>query len=360
MSRKKRPKADGSQTAGTFKGWLKKLAAFRGRVAARTWVPLAWQRFVAKHPALREHLKPYRTPAQLVGKLQAQGLAIANNAATERLIFTQNYFRLKAYFKPFIDEVTGDFYPGTTFAQVESVYEADQRIRDFLLPLLARQEVRIRGVLDNVVTSVTGDPFWHLDAAYFSNYERVRIALETASRRFNSGKQEFAIHYRNKYYTRASYHFRRVPPFWILSEMLTIEQLLSVASGLDKEKFAVSAGVNRLNECATPFGFDSYGSLVTNLKCLLELRNICAHHSRLWNKNLQGPNAIAKHMSIKPGKTNRLYGQLVMLRIMCKAQGIPDGIEPFFSGLLAVEPTMLRQMGSMGFPPNWQTDPLWI
>jgi abortive infection bacteriophage resistance protein len=213
--------------------------------------------------------------------------------------------------------------------------------------------------LDNVLTSETQDPFWHLHPKHFNNYTDVERGLKKAYSRFATGKQEFVLHYRRKYFTRKSYRFKQVPPFWILSEVFTLEQLLSVARSLDKNRFVSSPRKNKLNACATPFGFNSYEALITNIKCILELRNICAHHSRLWNKNLQNPAGIAK-LAIKEARANRLYSQLVMVRHMCKTQGVRDDIQPFFVTLFATVPVFRRDMTSMGFPHNWECHPFWI
>lgn len=151
-----------------------------------------------------------------------------------------------------------------------------------------------------------------------------------------------------------------MPPFWIVSEIFTLEQLCTVVKNIEKGKFMGRNGKNKLDQCAREFGFDKYDSLVTNLQCILSLRNICAHHSRVWNANLQNPNGIIPKLTIKPDKPNRLYSQLVMIRIMCKAQGIDDGIDQCFLELINRNLILRRDQGSMGFPENWATDPFWL
>ena len=118
---------------------------------------------------------------------------------------------------------------------------------------------------------------------------------------------------------------------------------------------------NQLNNCAIQFGFNSYNALITNIKCIRDLRNICAHHSRLWNKNLAAPNAVIKNLKFKPPKDqhNRLYSHLVMLKIMCKKRGIDDGIKDFFTSLISSHQIFQEQYQSMGFPDSWEQDPFW-
>ena len=321
-----------------------------------------WTEFHAENPSLVEYTKPYREPSDLAFKWIAQGLTIANRKQAERIIFRENYFRFKAYAIPFFDNATDRFHPGTTFDELNNLYCADQKLRDFLLPLLAQLEVRIRATVDNIVTSATKDPFWHINPEYFKNFSDVERALKKAQQRFDQGKQEFVVHYRDRYYTKKCYEYRRTPPFWIISEIFTLEQLLSVCKSLNEQcpKFAVSAGKNKLDSAAVLFGLNSYGALITNLRCILELRNVCAHHTRLWNRNLQSPAGLKGKLTIQPSHPNRLYSHLLLVRISCKAQGIADGIEPFMANMFATVPVFSRDMASMGFPPNWGSDTIWV
>ncbi|WP_432263560.1 Abi family protein [Cupriavidus sp. TMH.W2] len=339
---------------------LYKLIEVGRRVAQTYQASRNWARFHKTHSHLVEYNKPYKTPSDLARKLHQQGLHIADRRFAELTIFRENYFRFKAYAIPFLDKTTDQFFHGTSFNDLYNLYCADQRMRDFLLPILATLEVRIRAVIDNVVTSTTRDPFWHLDQSLFRSYAPVGQALKKAQDRFSKGKQEFVQHYREKYYTKKSYNNRHCPPFWIISEILTLEQLTSCCKSLNKEHpaFFVSQGKNRLNDAATPFGLTSYDSLITNLSCIMQLRNLCAHHNRLWNRNLQMPAGVQKGR-MAPTHINRLYSVLVMLRVMCKAQGIDDGIASFMSGMFASTPTFSRDMGSMGFPSAWQSDSIW-
>lgn len=318
-----------------------------------------WKKFRIEHPELTEHTKPYKSPNTLLNKLISEGLNIPDISFAENIIYTHNYFRLKAYFVPFMDE-NGIFKPNTNFNNIYELYLADQQIRDFLFPLIAILEVRIRAVIDNEITRSTNDPFWHLNPDNFKNFDSIKRVLDKAEQRFSTGKQEFAIHHMTKYYTSKSFNYKRLPPFWVISEIFTIENLLTVSNNINRNKFTILGG-NSLNNCATQFGFTSYDTLMTHLKCILAMRNISAHHSRIWNRNLQAPGAINKniHKSLKPSSNNRLYSNIVMLRIMCKKQGINDGIGPFFADLIASQPTLDKQKQSMGFPDFWEMDPIW-
>jgi hypothetical protein len=118
-----------------------------------------WATFLLGNPTLAEYQKPYLEPRQLAYKLVSQGLITGNRKQAEQIIFRENYFRFKAYAVPFFDQISGRFHPGTTLQDLHDLYCADQQLRDFLPPILAQLEVRIRATVDNVITAITKDPY---------------------------------------------------------------------------------------------------------------------------------------------------------------------------------------------------------
>ena len=44
---------------------------------------------------------------------------------------------------------------------------------------------------------------------------------------------------------------------------------------------------------------------------------------------------------------------------MCNALKIKSGLRDFFIYIFQSDPTLRRDMGSMGFPISWDTDPIW-
>ena len=183
-----------------------------------------WRVFHNLNPVLIEHTKPYKAPADLVNKLMQEGLQVQDRRQAEKIIYSHNYFRLKAYFIPFMIHGTSTFTPGTTFDAVYALYQADQKIRDFLFPIIAQLEIRIRAVIDNEVTKATNDPFWHLNQENFTNFFEIQKVLDKAGQRFEKGGQEFALHHMAKYYNKKSYDYCRIPPFWVISEIFTVNQ----------------------------------------------------------------------------------------------------------------------------------------
>lgn len=96
---------------------------------------LKWKEFYKNYPSLKEHTKPYKKPSELVQKLISEGVDIEDKEFAEKIIYCHNYFRLKAYFIPFMN-ADGTFRPNTNFESIYNLYLADQRIRTFFSLLL--------------------------------------------------------------------------------------------------------------------------------------------------------------------------------------------------------------------------------
>jgi abortive infection bacteriophage resistance protein len=96
---------------------------------------------------------------------------------------------------------------------------------------------------------------------------------------------------------------------------------------------------------------------------LVYLRNLCAHHSRLWNRKftitLQLPMSYPPALvaALNPSEDRRLYNSLVLLAYFV---GIIEPLSPWSRQLCGLinsrQEHFLRQMG---VPSDWQRRPMW-
>lgn len=111
----------------------------------------------------------------------------------------------------------------------------------------------------------------------------------------------------------------------------------------------------------------TYGMSPDILKSFLEhcvyIRNLCAHHSRLWNRRftitLQLPRSspVPVIPNLHPVEDRRLYNTLVLLIfIVTVIEPAANWTRRLLNHLLSLKPIFLAQMG---FPTDWQQRPLW-
>ncbi len=93
------------------------------------------------------------------------------------------------------------------------------------------------------------------------------------------------------------------------------------------------------------------------------IRNICAHHGRLWNREL-GVKPFIPRKSKYPQwhapvaiPQNRIFGVLTILCYLLRITAPHSKWEGRLVALLEEYPEISRR--SMGFPDNWKESPLW-
>jgi abortive infection bacteriophage resistance protein len=112
---------------------------------------------------------------------------------------------------------------------------------------------------------------------------------------------------------------------------------------------------------AKPYGLDEK-ILVSLAHHITYVRNICAHHGRLWNKQftvtMTIPNSpAALKLAMNPATDRRLYNTLAVLGYL---MGIVAPGSDWRSQLAElINSCPLAATNAMGFPENWKNVPAW-
>lgn len=102
------------------------------------------------------------------------------------------------------------------------------------------------------------------------------------------------------------------------------------------------------------------------MRTFVRVRNICAHHGRLWNVGLGVypaiPNAptiswLTVEGALPERSQKRLYPVLVSLQAVLDVVSPQSGWAGRLHGLLAPRPAM--NLVAMGIPSTWSEDPFW-
>ncbi len=211
-------------------------------------------------------------------RLLARGLE-ANRAELITRLSAVNYYRFSGYLYPF-RQVDDGYKPGTTLEIVWRRYVFDRRLRVLILDAIERIEVAVRTKfiyhLAHHVPTGANDPlgaFGYLDNRSFPGFKTLgefqswqsKLARETA----RAKSESFVQHFRKKYGDEHS-----ELPSWIVAELMSFGAMLTLAKNVLPE-------VQR--KVAADYGFP-VDQLISWLQALLVLRNACAHHDRIWNR----------------------------------------------------------------------------
>lgn len=254
------------------------------------------------------------------------------------------------------------FAPGTKFAQARDLYVCDKRLRLLMLDALERVEVALRTDIAAVLGPVP--PFAHRDPALLEG----RFAREPGRGR---GETDHAAWLRKLDETTdrsredfVRHHRRRDPgaplPVWMAVELWDFGMLSRFLAGM---RHADQAAVARR------YGVPRPDLLRGWARSLNLVRNIAAHHARLWNRPLvdqpglprTGEIAWLDHLAAggRAGQT-RLRAAAAVLRhplaAVHPASSWPRRLGDHVATLPEAPGVSLR---AMGFPPAWDALELW-
>lgn len=289
------------------------------------------------------------TLREQVELLRLRGMSITDDAKAEHYLGFINYYRLAAYWLPFeADHSTHTFRPGTTFDLVLDHYVFDRNLRVLLIDAIERVEVAVRTQFAYRLAHAYG-PHALLDPGLFQakasgwSYRRFCQSLEQD---VQDSKETFVEHLRSKY-------AEPLPPVWAAVEIMTLGQLSKWFANLKH-------GSDR-NRVAHVFDFDEL-NFVSFLHHLVFIRNLCAHHSRVWNRQFAFSFKIPRHRpvavlsSLNSAAPKKLYNTLVMLAYLLDKVSPGHHWKQRLRDLLrdhAVSQT------AMGFPADWPNRAIW-
>jgi abortive infection bacteriophage resistance protein len=289
--------------------------------------------------------KPALTYQQQADQLLARGL-IANRDELVTRLQSVSYYRLSGYWYPFRlpDE---SFKPGTTFEQVWRRYTFDRRLRLLALDAIERVEVRIRTELVYILAHAQG-PFGYSGAANLPNLSADEHAklLDQIAQECGRSREAFILHFRTTYGGDHPY-----PPYWMVTELMTFGMLLTLFRG---------APTATKQEVGSHFGVADV-VMESWLRALNAIRNTCAHHGRLWNRQLGYRPMIPRkdkrwHRPVEVSG-DRMFGIWTILRYLL-SQIAPQSRWPVrLQELYEEYPDV--PLPSMGYPAGWERCPIW-
>lgn len=296
-----------------------------------------------------EYTKPFLTFEQQADLLIDERGMVADRDDLIRHLQDVGYYRLSGYWHIHKKHDGSDkFWEGTTFECVWETYVFDRQFRLVVLDAVERVEVYMRTQLAYLLAEQTG-PFGFLDQANLprlkrERYERFMAKCHDAYERARGG-EPFAKHFHDKYGDKHD-----LPPYWMLVNVMDFGMVVTLYKGAPvpvRKAIADDLGVSTKV-------LDSW--LVT----VNTVRNICAHHGRLWNRVIGNPPMIPRakewHEPFEV-RNDKIFGTLTVLSYLLERLAPDTGWRDRL--LVLVRGLSVRNQGRMGFARGWETCPLW-
>ncbi|MGX5635338.1 Abi family protein [Brevundimonas diminuta ATCC 11568] len=294
--------------------------------------------------------KPSLSVNDQIALLERRGMAVPNRAEAEHYLRHLSYYRLRAYWLPFERpcDIEGDhvFQDGTCLTQAVKLYMFDRELRLLIMDAIERIEVSLRGGWAHHLAMKFG-PHGYLDPGLYERPDRYAKAYAGLLEEIERSKDTFIIHYGGKYSDP------KQPPIWMTAEVMSLGQL---SKWLGNLKYR-----HDRQAIARPYGVDEK-ILVSIAHHLTYIRNICAHHGRLWNKQftvtMTVPNAPASlKLAMNAESTRKIYNTVVALAYLVEIVAPGSGWRYRVAQL--IESCDLASPKAMGFPDDWKGRPFW-
>jgi abortive infection bacteriophage resistance protein len=289
--------------------------------------------------------------------LKSRGLHFENEKKAEKILQFVSYNRLSNYWYPFLEEPKAEeiFKPNTSFDTIFSIYQFDSELRTLTFQAIEQIEIAVRTQIIYHLSHKHSSGFWYENSGVFKNYPQYVNFLSKITINTEESKQEFILKYRDKYQ-------QFLPPSWKAFEIITFNSLLFILKNVADYKDIIPV--------AKSFGLN-HEVFISWVETLVYIRNICAHHSRLWNIILTISPVWPKNTSKNwvdrweniPSNTNTRDKVLKTYTVFCMITYLHSHINPYsnFKAQLKklIEDFSEVDINYMGFPENWESQPLW-
>ncbi|MCY7289921.1 MAG: Abi family protein [Cryobacterium sp.] len=318
--------------------------------------------------------KPHLSFEGQLEKLEARGLHVENRSEALESLRRIGYYRLSAYLHTLRevshksdsrhDERLDTYMAGSTFGLVLQLWRFDRRLRLDVLDALEQIEVAFRTSLAYQAGLL--HPFIHhhpellareftqqpgtMSLDRMSGYDRWLVRyLERVER---STDEAFVMWFSHKYDGQL--------PIWVATELLEFGQSSRLLQGLP---------LAQRRMIASDFGVQEPKTFSSWIASFNGLRNVAAHHSRLWNRSLtsvarrpkEGQIDILDHLhALDDVARVKVYAPLAMSAWLLRDTGEGHAWAHRLLSTLDSFPALPQgSLANAGFPVGWRDLELW-
>ena len=296
--------------------------------------------------------KSVTTVQEQLEQLKKRGLAVKDEQQALRQLANISYYRLAGYWWSMqSDKVNHIFKPNSKFEDAIALYNFDRELRIILFAVIERIEISLRTKLIYHL-SHEFDFWWFQRTDIFQDTKELIKTLGVLEEELERSKDIFIKEHKKKYKDD-----NRFPPAIKLLEITSF-------GGLSKLYGNLKPTVRSKDIIAAEFKTVNHTYLPSWLQTIAQIRNICAHHGRLWNKNLPGRPALlskppAPWLKNVPPVTQheKLYIHVCCMKYLLDVAEPENHFTESLSELLNKYPSV--DLNALGFTSDWLSEPLW-
>jgi abortive infection bacteriophage resistance protein len=288
------------------------------------------------------YTKPWKNPSEQLDILASRGLVIGDKERALACLARIGYYRLSGYWFSFRERseqaclypkqgkrpdkaqkiALDSFKPNASFQNAVDLYVFDKQLRLLTMDALERIEIAVRVDISHMLGEF--DRFAYLRPDLFHTKFTEDFSPKTGTtlhhdwlgnhaRLVNRSREDFVGHNKEKYGLPLA--------IWIACEVWDFGTMSKLFDGMREQD---------QDTIALKYGIRNGRTFATWLRSLGYLRNVCAHHSRLWNRNMVSQPKLPPKEEIEwVGRfQNYTHGQSRCYMLLVMTRHLIDVINP--------------------------------
>ncbi|MCK4665793.1 Abi family protein [Candidatus Dependentiae bacterium] len=288
---------------------------------------------------MEEYKKPPLSFTAQLNLLKTRGLKIENFNKSLNFISHVNYYRFSPYCIPF-EKSRHIFKENITFKMIINLYNFDKNLRFIIDEVLEAVEISFRTKIAYHLSHKYG-AFVHENKYNFnSTFYDYEKWLEKIHDETNRAKEKFISHYRKKYL-----YFPKLP-IWMVVEIMSFGSLSLLFKNLrDKDKIEISKNY-KIHSSVLPSWLHTFSYI----------RNICAHHCRLWNRDLAIKFKVPKNPDWTKLNNKKVFVLILSIIYLLNSinKEVMKNTQEKITNLIDNNNYINNHLFLLGFPSNWK------
>ena len=274
--------------------------------------------------------------------LESRNITINDYESCRNFLQFNNYYRISPYWK--ILNTPNHNQKPINFDLIIKRYNLDHSLRLLLIENLKIIEIALKTQFAYQLSLKYKNPHFYFDNNIFQDFGKLKHndTIQTLKTDISKSKSLFLKHYNIKY-------VEELPPIWVSIEAITFgtfSRFIKCLKNNDDKK--IFSSIFNIHHVILQEWINSF----------VQLRNICSHHSTIFNQNLSinvktKPYKRSPHINIKPLliSNKKIYNLLIMILYFFKNSNIKNS---FNKDLLILFENNKSDLEFYGFPHSYE------
>lgn len=255
--------------------------------------------FYVRESILEIFNKKSLTAEEQIELLISRGLKVTDKQSAVDTIKRIGYYHLSSYMRIYQTGEQHHFLQDISFKDIYNLYQFDQELRHITFKAIEKIEIAYRVAISNVMCKKLGSHWFECPKA-FKDESCIEKCKEIITKEIKKKDDEYAETFISNYYNK--YSHPELPPFWMSVETFTIGNLNRIYQLLSWQNKREIISYLNFNEDIKVISSSNW------LFSLSVIRNICAHHSRLFNRVFRiAPTAPEKIEEFQLNANNKYF-----------------------------------------------------